>query len=119
MHPFAPPRCILLSYLVELNPLVGLWRAGSNFRSVEALVQGHGWEGLPADCEGKEPDVAGLLTVTAGREKGPFYGVWTGILGSKNSRENWKEVVVEGATHSWKGMKDGAVDEVRKWLSDV
>lgn len=118
MYPFMPPRYILISYLASLMPLVGLGRAGPYFRSVEALVQGHGWEPwLPADCEGSEPDVEGVLTVTAGGERGPFYGVWRSTMGKKNARVNWKEAVVEGVGGSWKGREAWAVDEVRWWLA--
>ncbi|KUI67443.1 hypothetical protein VM1G_02925 [Cytospora mali] len=115
---FSPTRYVLISYPVEANFFITLLRAGSCFRAVEALVQGFGWENLPGEHGGREPDVAGVLTITGADDRGPFFGVWTGILGSKNARWNLWQVVVEGVGHVWvDGMVDRAVDEVRKWLA--
>lgn len=115
---FSPARYVLVSYPVETNFLIALHRSGSCFRSVETLVQGHGWENLPGEFGGREPDVAGVLTITGGDDRGWFYGVWTGILGGKNARGNLWQVVVEGVGHVWvDGMVGWAVEEVRKWLA--
>lgn len=113
---FAPAHYILVSYPVELNPLIGLHKTGSYYRSVEALVQGHGWENLPDEFQGKEPDVAGVLTVLGQMEAVIFYSTWTGILRSKNTRNVLKQVVVEGATHAWDDKSYRIVEEVDKWL---
>ncbi|KAI0165427.1 hypothetical protein GGR52DRAFT_558674 [Hypoxylon sp. FL1284] len=116
---FAPVYYILISYPVELNVPIGLYKTGSYYRSVEALVQGHGWENLPAEFEGKEPEVAGLFTVTGQVETVAFYHLWTSILQSKNSRNILKQVVVEGATHAWGGKAYRIVEEVDKWLCNI
>ncbi|KUI53290.1 hypothetical protein VP1G_00796 [Cytospora mali] len=114
---FSPTRYILISYPVETNFFITLLRAGPCFRAVEALVQGFGWENLPGEHGGREPDVAGVLTITGADDRGRFYGVWTRILGRKNARGNLRQVVVEGVGHLWvDGMVDRAVEEVRKWL---
>ena len=70
---------------------------GGYFRALEALVQGEGWEGNPHP----EGPVTGVLTLTGSGERGPFYGMWTGILSGKNRRGNLKQVVVEWADHVW------------------
>lgn len=119
-HPsptFSAPHYILISYPVELNPVIGLFCSGAYFRSVEALVQGHGWEHLPPAFQGNEPEVAGVLTITGQGETFLFYNLWTGILGSKNARQNLTQVVVEGAGHAWDGRVEALVDEVRKWTA--
>lgn len=116
---FAPAHYILLSYPVELNPVIGLFKSGSYFRSVEALVQGDGWENLPPEFDGKEPEVSGVLTIMGGREKVLFYNTWTGILESKNKRGVLSQVVVDGAGHNWEGMTDRIVQEADKWLESV
>ncbi|KAI2775252.1 hypothetical protein F4815DRAFT_487502 [Daldinia loculata] len=115
---FAPAHYILISYPIELNPLIAFHKSGSYFRSVEALVQGHGWENLPGEFQGLEPDVAGVLTVT-GQFEGVFYGMWTQILGSKNARNILRQVSVEGAKHSWDDKAPRIVEEVDKWLSSI
>jgi hypothetical protein len=116
-HPqFGLPHYILISYPVELNPLIGLHKTGSYFRSVEALVQGHGWENLPAEYEGKEPDIAGLLTVTGQYEKALFYGTWKSSLQSRDARKVLTQVVVHGAGHAWDTKAPCIVEEVDKWL---
>jgi hypothetical protein len=102
---------------VEATPALGLWNAGSYFRALEALVQGHGWEGLPSEFEGKEPDVGGVLTIAAQHDTHFMYFAWAQILGSKNARGTWKQVIVEGTGHDWKGMTHRIVEEVDKWLS--
>ncbi|KAI1371213.1 Alpha/Beta hydrolase protein [Hypoxylon crocopeplum] len=116
---FAPAHYVLISYPVDLNPLIGIHKSGSYFRSVEALVQGHGWENLPAEFHGKEPEVTGVFTVTGQLETFVFYGMWTGILGSKNARNILKQVVVEGAGHAWGDKAPRIVEEVNKWLSTL
>ncbi|KAI0382428.1 hypothetical protein F5Y04DRAFT_252642 [Hypomontagnella monticulosa] len=113
---FAPAHYILISYPVDLNPLIGLHKSGSYYRSVEALVQGHGWENLPAEFHGKEPNVTGVLTVTGEWEAVLFYGMWTSILGGKNSRNVLTQVSVPGATHAWDDKAPRIVEEVDKWL---
>ncbi|KAI1808566.1 hypothetical protein F4811DRAFT_499818 [Daldinia bambusicola] len=115
---FASPYYILISYPIELNPLMALHKSGSYFRSVEALVQGHGWENLPAEFEGREPDVSGVFTVT-GQFEGVFYGLWTHILGSKNARHVLRQVLVDGAGHAWDDKAPRIVEEVDKWLSSI
>ncbi|KAI5832054.1 hypothetical protein K523DRAFT_345468 [Schizophyllum commune Tattone D] len=97
---FRPPRYILISYPVELAPC--------------ALVQGEGWEGNPHP----EGPVAGVLTLTGSGERGPFYGMWTGILSGKNRRGNLKQVVVEGADHVWLYKVHCMPEEVDKWLNE-
>lgn len=116
---FAPAHYILISYPVDLNPLIGLHKTGSYYRSVEALVQGYGWENLPAEFQGKEPEVAGVLTVMGQREAVIFYGSWTRILGGKNRRNVLKQVVVEGATHAWDDKAYRIVEEVDSWLCTI
>lgn len=96
--------------------MLGLFRSGSYFRSVEALVQGHGWEGLPEEFQGNEPAVAGVLTITGQRETYLLYNTWKGILGSKNTRQNLTQVVVKDAGHGWDVCVDALIDEVRRWL---
>ncbi|KAI1385526.1 uncharacterized protein F4822DRAFT_413329 [Hypoxylon trugodes] len=113
---FRPAHYILVSYPVELNPLIGIHKSGSYFRSVEALVQGWGWENLPHEFNGKEPDVSGVLTVT-GQHEAMFYGMWTGILGSKNARGVLTQVVVDGAGHAWDDKAYRIPEEVDRWLS--
>ncbi|KAI1099021.1 hypothetical protein F4804DRAFT_323125 [Jackrogersella minutella] len=115
---FAPAHYILISYPVELNPLIGIHKTGSYFRSVGALLQGHGWENLPAEFNGEEPDVAGVFTIT-GQFEALFYGLWTGFLESKNSRKVLTQVVVEGAGHAWDDKAPRIVEEVDKWLSSL
>ncbi|KAI0122292.1 hypothetical protein F4814DRAFT_408245 [Daldinia grandis] len=115
---FAPAHYILISYPIELNPLIAFHKSGSYFRSVEALVQGHGWENLPGEFYGVEPDVAGVLTIT-GQFEGVFYGLWTQILGSKNARNILSQVSVEGAKHSWDDKAPRIVEEVDKWLCNI
>ncbi|KAK6953058.1 hypothetical protein Daesc_005357 [Daldinia eschscholtzii] len=115
---FASPYYILVSYPIELNPLIAFHKSGSYFRSVEALVQGHGWENLPAEFQGHEPDVSGVLTVT-GQFEGIFYGLWTQILGSKNARHVLRQVLVDGAGHAWDDKAPRIVEEVDKWLSSI
>ncbi|KAI0844038.1 hypothetical protein F5Y00DRAFT_249654 [Daldinia vernicosa] len=115
---FAPAHYILISYPIELNPLIAFHKSGSYFRSVEALVQGHGWENLPGEFQGREPEVAGVLTVT-GQWEGVFYGMWTQILGSKNARNVLRQVRVEGANHAWDDKAPRIVEEVDKWLSSI
>ncbi|OTA98522.1 hypothetical protein M426DRAFT_325899 [Hypoxylon sp. CI-4A] len=114
---FSPPRYILISYPVDMNPLIAIHMTGSYFRSVEALVQGYGWENLPAEFEGKEPDVTGVLTVT-GQFDSLFYWTWVGILGSKNARNNLTQISVPGAGHAWGDKGPCIVEEVDKWLSN-
>ncbi|KAH8592856.1 hypothetical protein B0O99DRAFT_653747 [Bisporella sp. PMI_857] len=115
---FSPPHYILISYPVELNPLIGLYKTPSYFRSVAGLIQGHGWENLPVEFEGNEPEVAGVLTISGALEKFLFYGVWTGFLGSKDSRKILKQVAVAGAGHPWTGKAHCIVEEVDKWLQE-
>ncbi|KAI0886729.1 uncharacterized protein GGS22DRAFT_158566 [Annulohypoxylon maeteangense] len=112
---FSPAHYILISYPVDMNPFMAMHKTGSYFRSLEALVQGYGWENLPEEFNGKEPDVAGVFTVM-GQFEGLFYHVWTGILGSKNARNILRQVVVEGADHAWNGKAPRIVEEVDKWL---
>lgn len=114
---FPTVRYVLVSYPVEANPAIGVFRSGSYFRSVEALVQGHGWENLPAVFEGGEPPVEGVLAITGSNDRGPFFGVWSGVLAGKNARGNLAQVVVEGANHTWDGMECRLVGGVRDWLA--
>ncbi|KAI1207707.1 uncharacterized protein F4807DRAFT_434318 [Annulohypoxylon truncatum] len=114
---FSPAHYILISYPVDLNPIIGLHKTGSYYRSVEALIQGFGWENLPAEFHGKEPEVAGVFTVT-GQFEALFYYVWTGILKGKDARNILTQVVVPGAEHDWKGKAPCIVAEVDKWLSN-
>lgn len=121
-HPLLAPhfptvRYILISYPVEANPVIGVFKSGSYFRSVEALVQGHGWEHLPADFEGDEPGVKGVLAITGSNDRGPFFGLWASTLAGKNSRGNLSQVVVEGANHTWDRMGWRLVGEIRNWLA--
>ncbi|KAL1665766.1 hypothetical protein GGF50DRAFT_52082 [Schizophyllum commune] len=111
---FRPPRYILISYPVELAPCIGVFMTGGYFRALEALVQGEGWEGNPHP----EGPVAGVLTLTGSGERGPFYGMWTGILSGKNRRGNLKQVVVEGADHVWLYKVHCMPEEVDKWLNE-
>ncbi|KAH9906790.1 Alpha/Beta hydrolase protein [Xylariomycetidae sp. FL2044] len=113
---FSPARYILISYPVELSPVLSLSKSGSYFRSVEALVQGRGWENLPSEFDGREPEVAGVLTISAQHDTYAFYSVWAGILWAKNARNVLSHVVVEGAGHAWEGKAPRIVDEVDKWL---
>ena len=115
---FAAPRYILISYPVELNLPIGLWKTPSYFRSLEALVQGHGGENLPAEYDGVEPEMAGVLTITGGREKFLFYGSWTSSLQGKDARNVLKQVVVDGAGHAWGDKAPRVVEEVDRWLRD-
>ncbi|KAI2616742.1 Alpha/Beta hydrolase protein [Hypoxylon sp. NC1633] len=116
---FAPAYYILISYPVDLNPLIGIYKTRSYFRSVEALVQGHGWENLAAEFHGKEPDVAGVFTITGQLETFMFYGMWTSILERKNTRKVLRQVVVDGAGHAWGDKSYRIVEEVDKWLSHL
>ncbi|KAL1741292.1 hypothetical protein HDZ31DRAFT_84915 [Schizophyllum fasciatum] len=109
---FRPARYILVSYPVEAAPCIGIFMTGGYFRALEALVQGGGWEGYPHP----EPPVRGVLTLTGGSERGPFYGMWTGILGSKNSRGVLTQVVVNWANHVWADKLHCIPEEVDKWL---
>ncbi|KAI5926302.1 Alpha/Beta hydrolase protein [Camillea tinctor] len=113
---FAPAHYILVSYPIESNPLIGLFKSGSYFRSVEALVQGWGWERLPDEYAGREPEVAAVLTVTGSLDTFFFYRTWEGILRGKNARCVLEQVVVEGAGHAWEGKAQCIVEEVEKWL---
>jgi hypothetical protein len=114
---FPTVRYVLVSYPVEANPVIGVFKSGSYFRSVEGLVQGHGWEHLPWEFEGAEPAVEGVLTITGSKDRGPFFGVWSGILASKNSRGNLSQVVIDGANHTWDHMEDRLVNGIRDWLA--
>lgn len=121
-HPLLVPhfptaRYVLVSYPVEANPVIGVFKSGSYFRSVEALVQGHGWEHLPAEFGGIEPGVKGVLAITGSNDRGPFFGLWASTLASKNSRGNLCQVVVEGANHTWDHMECSLVGEIRDWLA--
>ncbi|KAI1485216.1 hypothetical protein F5X96DRAFT_691119 [Biscogniauxia mediterranea] len=113
----APAHYILISYPVELNPVIGLFKSGSYFRSVEALVQGWGWEGLPEEFAGREPDVAAVLTVTGQLDTYVLYGAWTAVLGGKDARGVLAHAVVEGAGHAWEGKAQCIPEEVEKWLA--
>lgn len=103
---------ILISYPVELAPCIGIFMTGGYFRALEALVQGEGWEG----CPGEESPVEGVLTLTGGSERGPFYGLWEGILSGKNRRGVLKQVVVDWANHVWSGKLHCIHEEVDRWL---
>ncbi|KAL7619814.1 hypothetical protein AAE478_010359 [Parahypoxylon ruwenzoriense] len=116
---FSPAHYILISYPVDLLPLIAFFKTGSYFRSVEALVQGHGWENLPGEFNGREPDVAGVLTVSAQHDTFVGYGAWTWVLGTKNSRNVLSQVVVNEAGHDWNGKAHCIVEEVDKWLSRI
>ncbi|KAI1409289.1 Alpha/Beta hydrolase protein [Hypoxylon sp. FL1857] len=116
---FAPAHYILLSYPVDLTFLIGVHKTGSYFRGVEALVQGYGWEDLPPEFDGKEPDVAGVFAITGQWDAIMFHGLWAGILGGKNARNNLKHVVVEGANHTWDDKLPRIAEEVDKWLSSL
>ncbi|KAJ6460823.1 hypothetical protein C8R47DRAFT_1160284 [Mycena vitilis] len=116
---FQPPRYVLVSYPVDLNPLIGFWKTGSYFRSLEGLVQGNGWPDLPSELDGKEPDVAGVLTVTGSGETFLFYGIWTSTLESKDTRKVLKQVVVQGVGHAWGDKAIHIPEEVDKWLRDT
>ena len=81
-------------------------------------MQGQGWENLPAEFRGAEPDVTGVLTITGGQEQYLGYGLWTRFLGSKNARNVLRQVVVDGAGHDWSGKAPCIVEEVDRWLAD-
>lgn len=115
---FIPARYILISYPLELGLFIGLWKMRSYFRSVEALVQGHGWENLPAEFNGKEPDVTGVLTITAKENLPGVYWNRTQVLNDKNVRNVLKQVLVQGTGHAWTGKEQRIVEEVDKWLRD-
>ncbi|KAG8163179.1 hypothetical protein KVR01_007657 [Diaporthe batatas] len=114
---FTSIRYILVSYPVESNFVIGVFKTGSNFGSVEGLLQGHGWEGLPAEFNGAEPKVDGVLVINGSNDRGPFFGVWSGILWGKNSRGKLSQVVVDGANHTWDYMEHRLVDGVGDWLA--
>ncbi|CAJ2513286.1 Uu.00g014050.m01.CDS01 [Anthostomella pinea] len=116
---FAAPRYILISYPVELNPIMAVFKTGSYFRSVEALVQGYmvGKTWPPSSIVKSRPEVAGVLTISAEYDTKLFYSVWTGTLWSKNARGNLWHVVVEGAGHAWNEKAHCIVEEVDKWLT--
>ncbi|KAL2285659.1 hypothetical protein FJTKL_07676 [Diaporthe vaccinii] len=121
-HPLLAPhfptvRYILISYPVEANPVIGVFKSWSYFRSVEALVQGHGWEHLPAEFDGDKPGVKGVLAITGSNDRGPFFGLWASTLAGKNSRGNLSQVVVEGANHTWDRMGWRLVGEIRDRLA--
>lgn len=86
---------------------------------MEALVQGSGWEDLPPEYAGTEPQVAAVLTITGQYEQGMFYWLWKQILGKKDSRNNLTQVLVEGAGHNWNTVEYRIPEEVDKWLKDV
>ena len=79
-------------------------------------MQGHGWDDLPTEFNGTEPDVAGVLTITGGLERFVFYNLWTGSLNNKNARKVLRQVHVAGAGHAWTGKAPCIVDEVDAWL---
>ncbi|KAI1136526.1 hypothetical protein F5Y05DRAFT_405421 [Hypoxylon sp. FL0543] len=116
---FAPAHYILISYPVDLSFLLGVHRTGSYYRAVEALVQGYGWENLPPEFHGKEPEVAGVFAITGQWDALMFYGLWTGILSSKNARNVLRHTIVEGATHTWDDKAPRIAEEVDKWLSSL
>ncbi|KAI0836059.1 hypothetical protein F5Y06DRAFT_275127 [Hypoxylon sp. FL0890] len=116
---FAPAHYILISYPVDASFLVGVHKTGSYYRAVEALVQGYGWENLPPEFHGKEPEVAGVFALTGQLDTFMFYGLWTGILGSKNARNVLRHTVVEGAPHTWDDKLPRIAEEVDKWLSSL
>lgn len=116
---FLPARYVLVAYPVELNSVLSVFKSGSYFRAVEALVQGHGWENLgKLHGVSVEPDVAGVLTLTGEHDRGPLFGLWLFILGSKNARKVLKQVVVDGANHTWDGKVHCISEEVEKWLAE-
>ncbi|OTA90856.1 hypothetical protein M434DRAFT_397629 [Hypoxylon sp. CO27-5] len=116
---FAPAHYILISYPVDLSFFVGLHKTGSYYRAVEALVQGYGWEELPSEFQGKEPDVAGVFAITGQQDTFVFHGLWAGILGGKNARNVLRQVIVEGASHTWDDKAPRIAEEVDKWLSSL
>lgn len=117
LYHFPTVRYVLVSYPVETNPIMGIFKTGSNFRSVEGLLQGHGWEGLPAEFNGGEPEIDGVLIISGSNDRGPFFGLWSGILWGKNSRGKLSQVVVDGANHTWDYMEHRLVDGIRDWLA--
>ena len=58
----------------------------------------------------------GVFTITGGREKFLFYGMWTGNLRESDKRKVLRQVVVDGAGHDWGGKAERIVMEVDKWL---
>lgn len=80
-------------------------------------MQGHSWERLPAEFNGAEPKVDGVLIISGANDRGPFFGTWSNILRSKNSRGKLSQVVVDGANHTWDRMECRLVDGIRKWLA--
>lgn len=103
---------------MEANPVIGVFKSGSYFRSVEALVQGSRLgEHLPAEFDGDEPGVEGVLAITGSNDRGPFFGLWASTLAGKNSRGNLSQVVVEGANYTWDRMEWRLVGEIRDWLA--
>lgn len=112
---FSPARYILISYPVDFSPFIGFHKTGSYYRAVEALVQGHGWENLPPEFQGNEPNITGVLTIT-GQFEAMFYHIWAGILGSKNARNALTQVIVPEAEHDWNGKAHCIVEQVDKWL---
>ncbi|KAI5863685.1 hypothetical protein GGS23DRAFT_596190 [Durotheca rogersii] len=93
---FAWPRYVLVSFPVDLLPAMALGLTGRYLRAVEALAQGHGWEGLPPEFAGSEPGVAGVLT---------------------NRRRVLRQVVVPATDHPWNGTAHRIVEEVDSWLA--
>lgn len=82
------------------------------------MLPGRGGAGEGPRLGGREPEVAGVLTVTGAGDRGMFYGVWAGILAGKNARCNLWQVVVEGVGHVWADeVVRRAVEEVRRWLA--
>lgn len=84
---FPTVRYVLVSYPAEANPVIGVSKAGSYFRSVEALVQGCGWENLPAVFEGGEPPVEGVLAITGSNDRGPV--LWVVVWCSRGQEHAW------------------------------
>lgn len=89
---------MLVSYPIEANLLIGVLKSLSNFRFVDALVQGRGCEHLRAEFKGNEPGVKGVLAVTGMNDRGPSYGTWNSTLVIKYSRRIWIRLVLRVQT---------------------
>ena len=100
---------------MDTSPSLNSGKAGYHYCSIEALVQGWGWEGH----EGDEPP-ASVLSMAGGKE---VEGIcvacwgWTGILMSKDRRDNLRTDIVGGADHIWSGCHYRIGKITDNWLT--
>lgn len=82
---------------MDTPPPLSSGKAGYHYPSVEALVQGWGWEGH----EGDEPPASVLIMVGDKEIEGICVACWgwMRILMSRNRRHNLRIEIVEGANH--------------------